>query len=345
MTIQVATPYNHKRCSMFITKLGIDLGTANTLVFVPGKGIILNEPSVVAISEEGKVLAVGIRAKEMLGRTPGNITAYRPLRRGVIADYKVTESMLQYFFEHAGISMFWRPEVMISVPAGITSTEKRAVIKAAYNAGARKVWTVREPILAALGAGMPINESSGNMIVNIGGGTSEIAVISLGGIVSWESIRIGGDDVDEAITEYIRKTYNLAVGESSAEKIKIQIGSALRKEQEEEMHIKGRDLVEGLPKIITIKTNEITEAIALPLAGIINGIRKVLSITPPELSADIMEKGMIISGGGGMLQNIEALITKVTKVPAYIAPDPLFCVAKGTGIALENLERYKRSVA
>ncbi|MBI3335071.1 MAG: rod shape-determining protein [Candidatus Portnoybacteria bacterium] len=330
---------------MFITKLGIDLGTANTLVFVPGKGIILNEPSVVAISEEGKVMAVGLRAKEMLGRTPGNITAYRPLRRGVIADYHVTEAMLKYFFERAGVSVFWRPELMISVPAGITSTERRAVIKAASAAGARKVWTVREPILAALGAGMAINESSGNMIVNIGGGTSEIAVISLGGIVTWESIRIGGDDIDEAIGEYIRKTYSLAVGESSAEKIKIQIGSALRKEQEEEMAIKGRDLVEGLPKTLVIKTNEITEAIAAPLAGIINGIRKVLSITPPELSADIMEKGMLISGGGGMLGHIDGLIAKVTKVPAYIAPDPLFCVAKGTGIALENLEAYKRSVA
>lgn len=331
---------------MFLTKLGIDLGTANTLVFVPGKGIILNEPSVVAITQSnGKVLAVGTQAKEMLGRTPGDIVAYRPLRRGVIADYKVTEAMLRYFFEKSGISMFFRPEVMISVPAGITSTEKRAVIKAAYTAGARKVWTVREPILASIGAGMTINESSGNMIVNIGGGTSEIAVISLGGIVSWESIRTGGDDIDEAIAQYIRKTYNLAIGERSAEKIKIQIGSALRKEQEEEMNIKGRDLLEGLPKIITIKTNEITEAIAAPLSAIINGIRRVLSATPPELSADIMEKGMMISGGGGLLQNIDALIMKVTEVPAYIAPDPLFCVVKGTGIALENLERYKRSVA
>lgn len=331
---------------MFLTKLGIDLGTANTLVFVPGKGIVLNEPSVVAITQDnGKVLAVGAQAKEMLGRTPGDIIAYRPLRRGVIADYKVTEAMLRYFFERSGISMFFRPEVMISVPAGITSTEKRAVIKAAHNAGARKVWTVREPILAAIGAGMTINESSGNMIVNIGGGTSEIAVISLGGIVSWESIRTGGDDIDEAIAQYIRKTYNLAIGESSAEKIKIHIGSALRKEQEEEMNIKGRDLLQGLPKIITIKTNEIAEAIAAPLSAIINGIRKVLSATPPELSADIMEKGMIISGGGGLLQNIDALITKVTEVPASIAPDPLFCVVKGTGIALENLERYKRSVA
>lgn len=331
---------------MFLTKLGIDLGTANTLVFIPGKGIILNEPSVVAIMKDnGKVLAVGLEAKEMLGRTPGDIIAYRPLRRGVIADYKVTEAMLRYFFERAGISFFFRPEVMISVPAGITSTERRAVIKAAVAAGARKVWTVREPILAAIGAGMTINESSGNMIVNIGGGTSEIAVISLGGIVSWESIRIGGDDLDEAIAEFVRKTYNLAIGEGSAEKIKMRIGSALRKEQEEEMIIKGRDLAEGLPKVITIKTNEITEAIAAPLAGIINGIRKVLSATPPELSADIMEKGMMISGGGGLLQNINDLIVKITQVPAYIAPDPLFCVVKGTGVALENLERYKRSVA
>lgn len=331
---------------MFIRKLGIDLGTANTLVFVPKKGIVINEPSVVAISQEnGKVLAVGAEAKSMLGRTPESITAYRPLRRGVIADYKVTEAMLRYFIEKAGASLFWRPEVMISVPAGITSTERRAVIKAAKEAGARGVWTVREPILASIGAGLPINESAGNMIVNIGGGTSEIAVISLGGIVSSESVRIGGDDIDEAIMEYIRKTYNLAIGQSSAEKIKMQIGSALRKDQEDQLVIKGRDLLEGLPKTIPIGTNEITEAIAAPLEGIIAGIRRVLQVTPPELSADIMERGMLVSGGGALLQNIDALISKITKVPAYIAPDPLFCVAKGTGAALENLNVYKRGVA
>ena len=331
---------------MFISKIGIDLGTANTLVFIPGKGIVINEPSVVAIAKNsGKVMAVGAEAKQMLGRTPEDIVAYRPLRRGVIADYRVTEAMLRYFFDKAGISMFWRPEVMISVPAGITSTERRAVIKAAGAAGARKVWTVKEPLLAAIGAGMPINESAGNMIVNVGGGTSEIAVISLGGIVSWDSIRIGGDDINEAISDYIRKTYNLAVGETSAERIKIRIGSALRKEQEEEMTIKGRDLLQGLPKVLAIRTNEITEAIASPLAGIIGGIRKVLSVTPPELSSDIIERGMMISGGGALLSNMDALINKVTEVPAYIAPDPLFCVAKGTGIMLENLEIYKRSVA
>lgn len=331
---------------MFINKIGIDLGTANTLVFIPGKGIVINEPSVVAIAKNsGKVMAVGAKAKQMLGRTPEDIVAYKPLRRGVIADYRVTEAMLRYFFDRAGVSMFWRPEVMISVPAGITSTERRAVIKAAGAGGARKVWTVKEPLLAAIGAGLPINESAGNMIVNIGGGTSEIAVISLGGIVSWDSIRMGGDDINEAISDYIRKTYNLTVGETSAERIKIRIGSALRKEQEEEITIKGRDLLQGLPKVLTIRTNEITEAIALPLAGIIGGIRKVLSVTPPELSSDIIERGMTISGGGGLLSNIDALINKVTQVPAYIAPDPLFCVAKGTGIMLENLETYKRSFA
>jgi len=331
---------------VFIQRIGIDLGTANTLVFIPGKGIVINEPSVVAIAKNsGKVMAVGAQAKQMLGRTPEDIVAYRPLRRGVIADYKVTEVMLRYFFERAGISLFWRPEVMISVPGGITSTERRAVIKAAQSAGARKIWTVREPLLAAIGAGLPINESAGSMIVDIGGGTSEIAVIALGGIVSWESARIGGDDINEAIVEYIRKTYNLAIGEGSAERIKIQIGSALRKEQEEGMTIKGRDLTQGLPRILEIKTNEITEAIAAPLAGIITAIRRVLSITPPELSADIIERGMMISGGGALLQNVDALITKVTEVPAYIAPDPLFCVAKGTGVTLENLELYKRSVA
>ena len=331
---------------MFIRKLGIDLGTANTLVFIPGKGIIINEPSVVAISQESnKVLAVGLRAKEMLGRTPESIIAYRPLRRGVIADYNVTQAMLAYFINRAGVSAFWRPELMISVPAGITSTERRAVVKAAKEAGARRVWTVKEPILAAIGAGLGINESYGNMIVNIGGGTSEIAVISLGGIVSCESVRVAGDDIDEAISDYIRKTYQLAIGLSTAEKIKMQIGSALRKDEEEKIDIKGRDLKEGLPKTITIKTNEIAEAIAAPLQGIISAIRRVLSATPPELSADIMERGMMVSGGGAMLGNIDALITKVTKVPAFIAPDPLFCVAKGTGVMLDNLESYKRSVA
>lgn len=315
-------------------------------MFIPGKGIVINEPSVVAIAKHSnKVMAVGAQAKEMLGRTPEDIVAYRPLRRGVIADYKVTEAMLRYFFERAGISMFWRPEVMISVPAGITSTEKRAVVKAAQVAGARRVWIVKEPLLAAVGAGMPINESAGSMIVNIGGGTSEIAVIALGGIVTCESVRTGGDDLNEAIIEYIRKNYNLAIGETSAERIKMTIGSALRKEQQEEINIKGRDLVQGLPKELTIKTNEISEAIAAPLSAIIGGIRKVLSATPPELSADIIERGMIIAGGGALLQNIDALITKVTEVPAYIASDPLFCVAKGTGITLENLETYKRSVA
>ncbi len=331
---------------MFIRKLGIDLGTANTLVFIPGKGIIINEPSVVAISQESnKVLAVGLRAKEMLGRTPESIIAYRPLRRGVIADYNVTQAMLAYFINRAGVSAFWRPELMISVPAGITSTERRAVVKAAKEAGARRVWTVKEPILAAIGAGLGINESYGNMIVNIGGGTSEIAVISLGGIVSCESVRVAGDDIDEAISDYIRKTYQLAIGLSTAEKIKMQIGSALRKDEEEKVDIKGRDLKEGLPRTIIIKTNEIAEAIAAPLQGIISAIRRVLSATPPELSADIMERGMMVSGGGAMLGNIDALITKVTKVPAFIAPDPLFCVAKGTGVMLDNLESYKRSVA
>lgn len=330
---------------MFIRKIGIDLGTANTLVYVPKKGIIINEPSVVAVSvESSKTLAVGAQAKAMLGRTPESIVAYRPLRRGVIADYKITEAMIRYFIEKAGASSFWRPEVMISVPAGITSTERRAVVKAASSAGARRVWTVREPILAAIGAGLPINESAGNMIVNIGGGTSEIAVISLGGIVACESVRIGGDDIDEAIASYIRKTYNLAIGQSSAEKIKMQIGSALRKEDQDELAIKGRDLVEGLPKTISIKTNEIAEAIAAPLEGIIAGIKRVLHVTPPELAADIIERGMTISGGSGQLHNIDTLIAKVTHVTAYVAPDPLFCVAKGTGIALEDLDIYKRSI-
>lgn len=331
---------------MFIKKIGIDLGTANTLVFIPKKGIIINEPSVVAVSlDDNRVLAVGNEAKEMIGRTPDTIVAHRPLKDGVIADYKVTQAMLSYFINKAGgkIRLF-RPEVMVSVPAGITSTEKRAVIEATVRAGAKAAYVVKEPVLAAIGAGIHINEPSGNMIIDVGGGTSEVAIISLGGVVAWDSVRIGGDKIDRAITDYIKKKYNLAIGERTAEEIKIKIGSALPQKEKESIEIRGRDLINGLPKTITINNNEVTEAISDRLRDIIRAVKNVLHKTPPELAADIMNKGMVLSGGGALLRNFDELVTQATGVPCYVADEPLFCVAKGTGMALENLEVYKRSI-
>ena len=331
---------------MFIRKIGVDLGTANTLVFIPKKGVVVNEPSVVAISiEDNRVLAVGNEAKEMLGRTPDTIVAHRPLKDGVIADYKITQAMLSYFINKAeGKIRLFRPEVMVSVPAGITSTEKRAVIEAILKAGAKAAYVVKEPVLAAIGAGIPINEPSGNMIIDIGGGTADAAVISLGGVVAWDSVKVAGDKLDKAIADYIRKKYNLAIGERTAEEIKIKIGNALPQKEKESMEIKGRDLVNGLPKSIEITNNEVTEAIIDRLRDIIRTIKNVLQKTPPELSADIMNKGMFLSGGGALLKNLDELITKITGVPCYVADEPLFCVAKGTGVALENLEVYKRSM-
>ncbi len=331
---------------MFIKKIGIDLGTANSLVYIPKKGIVINEPSVVAVSiDDNRVLAVGNEAKEMLGRTPDTIVAHRPLKDGVIADYKVTQAMLTYFINKAGgrIRLF-RPEVMISVPAGVTSTEKRAVIEAATRAGAKAAYVAKEPVLAAIGAGIPINEASGNMIIDIGGGTSEVAIISLGGVVAWDSVRVGGDKIDKAIADYIKKKYNLAVGERTAEQIKIEIGNALSQKEKESVEIRGRDLINGLPKNITIDSNEVTEAICSQLQEIIRAVRNVLQKTPPELAADVMNKGMVLSGGGALLRNFDELITQATGVPCYKANEPLFCVAKGTGMALENLDVYKRSI-
>lgn len=331
---------------MFIKQIGIDLGTANTLVYIPKKGVIINEPSVVAVSvDDNRVLAVGNEAKEMLGRTPDTIVAHRPLKDGVIADYKVTQAMLSYFINKAsGRVKLFRPEVMVSVPAGITSTEKRAVVEASVRAGAKAAYVVKEPVLAAIGAGIPINEPSGNMIIDIGGGTSEVAIISLGGVVAWDSVRVGGDKIDKAISDYIKKKHNLAIGERTAEEIKIKIGNALSQKDKETLEIRGRDLINGLPKTITINNNEVTEAISDRLREIIRAIKNVLQKTPPELAADIMNKGMVLSGGGALLKNIDELMTQVTGVPCYVADEPLFCVAKGTGIALENLEVYKRSI-
>ncbi len=331
---------------MFLKKLGIDLGTANTLVYIPGKGVVLNEPTVVAVSvDDNRVLAVGAEAKEMIGRTPDTIVAHQPLKDGVIADYRITEAILKYFINKAGGNFrLFKPEVMVSIPAGITSTERRAVVEAAVNAGARAAYVVKEPVLAAIGADIPINSPSGNMIIDIGGGTSEMAVISLGGIVSWASVRVAGNKLDRAISDYMKKTHNLAIGDQTAEEIKIKIGSALPLEEEEQLEVRGRDLVDGLPKTIEVKSNEVTKAITPQLIEIIQALRSVLSATPPELAADIMDKGMIVSGGGALLKNIDGLFAQSTGVPCYLAEDPLYCVVKGTGVALENLDDYKRSI-
>ena len=337
---------------MAIKKIGIDLGTSNTLVFIPKKGVVINEPTVVAVSlDDNRILAVGAEAKEMLGKTPETIVASRPMKDGVIADYRVTEAMLRYFINKtSGRVRIFKPEVMISIPAGITSTERRAVIDAAVQAGAKAAYVVKEPILAAIGAEIPINTPSGNMIIDIGAGTAEVAVISLGGIVAYSSARVGGDRIDHAISEYIRKKHNLAIGEQTAEEIKIAIGNALfpedkeNEEGKEVIEIRGRDLIAGLPKTIKISSAEVTEAIQEELREIIQVIKSVLQKTPPELAADIIDKGMIMSGGGALLKNLDQLITKTTGVACYIADEPLLCVAKGTGIALENLEIYKRSI-
>ena len=331
---------------MLVKRIAIDLGTTNTLVHVPRRGIVINEPSVVAISVADKrILAVGNEAKEMLGRTPDTIIALRPLKEGVIADYRTTEAMLRYFINKAlGGVRFLRPEVMVAVPAGITATERRAVIDACLAAGAKAAYIIKEPIAAAIGANIPIGSASGHMIIDIGGGTSEMAVISLGGIVASTSVRIGGTRFDAAISEYIRKKCSLAIGERTSEDIKIEVGSALFLEQKLVMDIRGRDTVTGLPKTITITSDDITEAIQLELEGIIEAVKSVLQKTPPELSADVIEKGMVLSGGSSLLRNIDQLLSRATGVPAYVADDALLCVARGTGIALENLEAYKRSI-
>lgn len=327
-------------------KIGIDLGTTNTVVFMPGKGIVINEPSVVAVSVlDNTILSVGNAAKEMIGRTPDSIDIRRPLVDGAVADYRITAAMLRYFIRRAsGPFTFFKPEVLVSVPAGITSAEKRAVIESALTAGARRVFLVKEPVLAAIGAKVPINSPVGNLVLNIGGGTTELAVISLGGIVSAQSLRVGGNKFDAAIVEYAKKKHGLAIGDRTAELLKINIGSALRGAAEDSINIRGRDLTTGLPKTVSITSNEITEALAEHLREILQMVKAVLEMTPPELCSDIMDRGIVVTGGGALLRNIADLITKVTGVPARIADDPLFCVARGSGIVLENLETYKRNV-
>jgi len=331
---------------MFSKKIAIDLGTTNTLVYVPGKGIIINEPSVVAYSLLDKaVLAVGDEAKQMIGRTPDTIVASRPLKDGVIADYKTTEAMLRYFVNKAvGTIRIFRPEVMVAVPAGITSTERRAVIDATIAAGAKAAYIIKEPIAAAIGADIPIGSASGHMVIDMGGGTSEIAVISLGGIVTSNSVRIGGNKFDHAIQDFVKKKYNLAIGERSAETMKIKVGSALYLDKKIKIDIKGRDMITGLPRIVTVSSDDVTDALQDELGGIISAVKQVLYNTPPELSADIMDKGMVLSGGSSLLRNMDELLSQAIGVPAYNADESLLCVVRGTGVALENLESYKRSI-
>ncbi|HEY3524358.1 MAG TPA: rod shape-determining protein [Candidatus Limnocylindrales bacterium] len=330
-----------------MTKIGIDLGTANVLVYVKGKGIVIDEPSVVAVSDDNRIVAVGEEAREMIGRTPGNIQAIRPMKDGVIADYVITEAMLDFFIKKAmkrRVVGFSKPDVMISVPAGVTSVEKRAVRDAALKAGAGEAYLIEEPLAAAIGANVPISGPSGNMVIDIGGGTSEIAVIALGGIVVSTSLRVGGNKFDEHIATYIRKKYNLMVGDRTAEEVKIAIGTALPLEREMTMEVRGRDLIAGLPRTIPITSSEVMEAIEAPLQQLVSAVRTVLEQTPPELSSDIIDKGMVMSGGGSLLRNIDKLLTQVTGVPCHVAENALNCVALGTGLALEHFDFFKKSL-
>ena len=327
-------------------KIGIDLGTANILVYIKGKGVVLNEPSVVAINEDdNRIVAVGEEARQMIGRTPGNVRAIRPMRDGVIADYVITEAMLKYFIDKVSrFRLFNKPDVMISVPSGVTSVEKRAVRDAAIKAGARDAFLIDEPLAAAIGANVPISGPSGNMIIDIGGGTSEIAVIALGGIVVSTSLRVGGNKFDEAITNYVRRKYNLMVGDRTAEEVKITIGTALPIDPPLTMEVKGRDMIAGLPRTIPISSNEINEAIESPLQQIISAVRYVLEETPPELSSDIIDRGMVMTGGGSLLRNLDRLLTQVTGIPCHVAENALNSVAVGTGLALEHLNVFRKSL-
>lgn len=327
-------------------KLGVDLGTANTLVFVLGKGIVLQEPSVLAVSRESnKILAIGSDAKEMIGKTPEAVVVYRPMQDGVIADYRVTEAMLRHFISKAlGPRAWFKPDVLVSVPAGITSTERRAVVEATLRAGAKSAVIVKEPILAAIGAGVPINRSRGFMIVDIGGGTTDVAVISLGGIVASTSVKCAGNKLDQAISDYLRRAHGLSVGDQTAEEIKIRMVSALPLREDVKEPVRGRDLMKGLPKTIEIGTNEMVRAIDAELQQIVRAIKEVLQQTPPELASDIIEEGIIMTGGTSQLKNLTRLIEEQTGVKARLAEEPLLCVAKGTGVALEHLHLYQRSI-
>ncbi|EKD64609.1 MAG: hypothetical protein ACD_50C00338G0014 [uncultured bacterium] len=335
---------------MFSSKrVGIDLGTANTLVYLTGQGIVLNEPTVVAVTaEENRVVAVGHEAKEMLGRTPSNIVALRPLRDGVIADYTITEAMLSYFIDKAcGKSRFFKPEVMVCIPSGVTQVERRAVLDATMAAGAKVAYLIEEPLAAAIGAKIPIAQPAGHMVVDMGGGSTECAVISLGGVVAHNSVRAGGNKIDEAIANFVKKKFNLLIGERTAEEVKINIGNALIDEAEEavKMEVKGRDTVTGMPRTIELTDVLVNEAIKPVLMNIIAGAKGVLEETPPELASDIIDRGIVMSGGTSMLKNFDKLMTKVTGVPCHVAEDAMFCVVRGTGVALENIDLYKRSIS
>ncbi len=333
---------------MFSKKIGIDLGTANTLVYVAGEGVVLNEPSVVAVrAEDNKVVAVGQDAKEMLGRTPGNIVATRPLRDGVIADYMITQAMLGYFIDKvAGKSRFIKPEVMVCVPSGITQVEKRAVLDATMAAGARAVYLIEEPLAAAIGAKVPIAQAAGHMILDSGGGTTDVAVISLGGVVVHTSARIAGNKYEEAISNYIRKRFSLLVGERTAEEIKLDIGNALPDPKKPlKMEVRGRDNLTGLPRSIELSDHEVAEALEPVLKALVGAIKETFEKTPPELASDIIDKGIVLTGGTSLLRNFDKYVARETGVPAYVAEDPLYCVVRGTGVALENLELYKRSIS
>lgn len=328
----------------FSRDMGIDLGTANTLVLVRGRGVVLHEPSVVALDREtGEVLSVGNAAKQMVGRTPGNIIAVRPMKDGVIADFDVTEKMLRYFILKAvrRPSLF-KPRVLVAVPSGVTEVEKRAVVDATMSAGAKDARLIEEPMAAAIGAGLPVQEATGNMIVDIGGGTTEVAVISLGGIVVPNSIRVGGDEMDEAIVQHVRRNYNLLIGERTAELVKVQMGSAYEPDPEESIEVRGRDLVTGLPKTVVVSSEEIYAALQEPVTAIVETVKMTLERTPPELASDIMDKGIVMAGGGSLLRGIDRLLTQETGMPVHIADDPLSCVVRGTGVALEHFELLKR---
>jgi rod shape-determining protein MreB len=331
---------------MFSRKIAIDLGTANSLVYVSGKGVVFREPTVVAVSvDDERIMAVGEEARVMLGKTPENITASRPLKSGVIADYQTTEALLRYFISKAlGSSRLIKPDVIISIPGGATSVESRAVLEAAYSAGARNAYLVPEPLAAAIGAGLPVSEPSGNMVVNIGGGTTEIAIVSLYGMVVHGSVRIGGNSLDEAISLHIRRKYNLVIGDNTAEKVKIDVGSAMALGKEKIIEVKGRDSVSGFPKTISITSSEIITVLSQPLSQIGTAIKNVLERTPPELSSDIIDKGIVLSGGTALLTNLDKYITNFTGVPSHIADDPLLCVVKGLGRALENFDIFSRSM-
>lgn len=329
-------------------RIGIDLGTANTLVYVVGEGIVLNEPTVVAVTaEENRVVAVGHEAKNMLGRTPGNVTALRPLRDGVIADYTITEAMLSYFIDKVcGRARFFKPEVMVCIPSGVTQVERRAVLDATMSAGAKIAYLIDEPLAAAIGAKIPIAQAAGHMIVNIGGGSTESAVISLGGVVVHSSVRVAGNKIDEAIANYTKKKFNLLVGETTAETIKIEIANAVvsGKANPKSMEVRGRDNITGLPRTIVLDEQQVNEAIKPTLLEIVKGVKEVLEQCPPELASDIIDKGIVMSGGSSLLTNLDKLMTEQTGVPCHVAEDALLCVARGTGVAMENIELYKRSI-